>query len=175
MFSVKRRARALMQSAIVAAAAMLIGFSALASIDVYEFASEEQRAQYRELTRELRCPKCQNQDIADSNAPIAQDMRAAVHRLVQEGKNHEEIVAHMVERFGDFVSYKPKVSTETYLLWYGPWLFLGLGLVVIGVLGKRRAAAKAAAATETLSDAEQAKLQQLLARHETRSEDTNKP
>ncbi len=116
---------------------LFIAQASLASIDVYEFENEAQREQYLDLIRELRCPKCQNQDIADSNAPIAQDMRAAVHRLLNEGKQHDEIVAYMVERFGDFVSYKPKVSSETYLLWYGPWVFLALGALTIVVLSRR--------------------------------------
>ncbi|KZZ13452.1 hypothetical protein A3751_19515, partial [Oleiphilus sp. HI0080] len=97
------------------------------SIDVFEFSSDENRQSYKELTRELRCPKCQNQDIADSNAPIAKDMRVQVHRLVEDGKTSDEVVNYMIERFGDFVTYKPKVSTETYLLWYGPWVFIVLG------------------------------------------------
>lgn len=153
---------------------VLAGSPAVASIDVYEFESESQRTQYRALIRELRCPKCQNQDIADSNAPIAQDMRAAVHRLIQDGRSHDEIVAHMVERFGEFVSYKPKVSSETYLLWYGPWVLLGAGLLVIGMLGRRRAAARSSAMKEGLTDDEQEKLQNLLSRHDPSSKDSNR-
>lgn len=104
----------------------------MASIDVYEFEDESKRAEFISLTKELRCPKCQNQDIADSNAPIAADMRKEVHRLLEEGHDHESIVNHMIERFGDFVTYKPKVTAETLMLWYGPWLFVIIGLVVIG-------------------------------------------
>lgn len=109
------------------------------SIDVFEFSSDDNRQSYKELTRELRCPKCQNQDIADSNAPIAKDMRVQVHRLVEEGKTPDEIVGYMIERFGDFVTYKPKVSTETYLLWYGPWVFIAFGAVIILLLSRRKA------------------------------------
>ncbi|MDX1451923.1 MAG: cytochrome c-type biogenesis protein [Oleiphilaceae bacterium] len=151
-------------SASVGALLLIMAFTAAASIDVYEFETDQQRAAYLELIRELRCPKCQNQDIADSNAPIAQDMRAAVHRLLNEGKSHDEIVAYMVERFGDFVSYKPKVSSETYLLWFGPWLLLILGVVCIVVLGRKRASEKAASADQ-LSKQEQQRLQALLNMH----------
>ncbi|KZY61252.1 hypothetical protein A3742_10600 [Oleiphilus sp. HI0071] len=108
------------------------------SIDVFEFSSDENRQSYKELTRELRCPKCQNQDIADSNAPIAKDMRVQVHRLVEDGKTSDEVVNYMIERFGDFVTYKPKVSTETYLLWYGPWVFIVLGALVILLVSRRK-------------------------------------
>jgi cytochrome c-type biogenesis protein CcmH len=106
--------------------------------DVYTFSNEENRATYHVLTKELRCPKCQNQDIADSNAPIAKDMRAEVYRLLEAGKSSSAIVDFMVERFGDFVSYKPKVTTSTYLLWYGPWLFVVIGFLAIGLIVKSR-------------------------------------
>ncbi len=102
-----------------------------ASIDVYEFDSEQKRQDFVSLTKELRCPKCQNQDIADSNAPIAADMRKEVHRLLGEGKDKESIVDYMIERFGEFVTYKPKKSSETYVLWYGPWVLILIGILII--------------------------------------------
>lgn len=115
---------------------MLSGLSLLAnaSIDVYEFENETTREEFVSLTKELRCPKCQNQDIADSNAPIAADMRKEVHRLLQEGKDRESIIDHMIERFGDFVTYKPRLSAETFMLWYGPWLFVIVGLLIIATM-----------------------------------------
>lgn len=103
----------------------------VASIDVYEFDNEQKRLDFTALTKELRCPKCQNQDIADSNAPIAADMRKEVHRLLEEGKDKESIVNFMIDRFGEFVTYKPKKSTETFMLWYGPWILVFIGLIVI--------------------------------------------
>lgn len=111
--------------------------NAFASIDVYNFDSEQKRLDFIELTKELRCPKCQNQDIADSNAPIAADMRKEVHRLLDEGQDKASIIQYMVDRFGDFVTYKPKMSAETYLLWYGPWLLIVLGILVILVLVRK--------------------------------------
>lgn len=110
-----------------------------ANIDVYQFSDEERRMNYLELTKELRCPKCQNQDIADSNAPIAADMRKEVHRLLEEGSSPEEVVQFMIDRFGDFVTYKPKVSSETLMLWYGPWIFIifGMGVIAYAVRNKR--------------------------------------
>lgn len=122
---------------------VLCSGSGLADIDVHSFSSTKAQETYQGLTRELRCPKCQNQDIADSNAPIAKDMRAQVYRLVEEGKTHDEVVDFMIERFGDFVTYKPKVSTETLLLWYGPWVFIGIGfLVIVGLARKQKNASK---------------------------------
>ena len=109
-----------------------------ATIDLYEFSSEVNQARYKALTKELRCPKCQNQDIADSNAPIAQDMRREVHRLLEAGQDDRSIVRFMVDRFGEFVSYKPKIKPATYLLWYGPWVLLVLGGMIILLMAGRR-------------------------------------
>lgn len=107
-----------------------------AAIDVYDFDDEAKRADFVALTKELRCPKCQNQDIADSNAPIAKDMRTEVHRLLEEGKDKDSIIAYMIERFGEFVTYKPKKSAETYMLWYGPWILVVVGGVIIFSLAR---------------------------------------
>ena len=116
----------------------LLSTYASASIDIFEFASEENRERYLALTKELRCPKCQNQDIADSNAPIAEDMRRETHRLVEQGESHDDIVKYMVERFGEFVTYKPKVIPETYVLWFAPWVLLFLGVVIVVTMTKKR-------------------------------------
>ena len=124
--------------AVLLCSTLFVSLVAASSIDVFEFSDPENREAYKELTRELRCPKCQNQDIADSNAPIAKDMRAQVHRLLEEGKSQDEVIDFMVERFGDFVTYKPKVSVETYLLWYGPWVFVALGALIIVLIARRK-------------------------------------
>lgn len=108
-----------------------------ASIDVYEFSSEDKRERYHALTKELRCPKCQNQDIADSNAPIAKDMRREVHRLVETGASEGDVVAYMVERFGEFVMYTPTLDQRTYALWYGPVVVLALGLLIVIITASR--------------------------------------
>ncbi|MCY1360687.1 Cytochrome c-type biogenesis protein CcmH [compost metagenome] len=134
---------------------------AQAAIDTYDFATEAQRERFRELTKELRCPKCQNQDIADSNAPIAADLRREIHRMLGEGKSDEEIVDFMVDRYGDFVRYKPAVTARTFLLWYGPALLLGSGLLVLGVIVLRRRRVESAPADQ-LSEQERARLDALL-------------
>ncbi|RML38486.1 Cytochrome c-type bioproteinsis protein CycL, partial [Pseudomonas syringae pv. maculicola] len=81
---------------------------------------DAERARYSELTRELRCPKCQNQDIADSNAPIAADLRKEIYRMLGEGQSNQKIIDFMVDRYGDFVRYKPSLNARTWLLWFGP-------------------------------------------------------
>lgn len=84
-----------------------------AAIDAYAFRDDAERARYSELTRELRCPKCQNQDIADSNAPIAADLRKEIYRMLGEGQSNQQIIDFMVDRYGDFVRYKPSLTART--------------------------------------------------------------
>lgn len=109
------------------------------TLDVHEFDSPSQRERYQQLTYELRCPKCQNQNLADSNSQISIDLRAEVVRLLKEGKTDTEIKQFMVERYGDFVLYKPPVQGNTFLLWWGPVVILGIALVAFVVILVRRA------------------------------------
>ena len=135
--------------------------TAQAAIDTYEFASEAERQRYRGLVEELRCPKCQNQNIADSDAPIAMDLREQIFRMLEEGQSNEQIVDFLVSRYGDFVLYKPPVTARTLLLWYGPAVFLGVGFVLLGVIVLRRRG-KSATAANGLSADEQQRLAALL-------------
>lgn len=118
-----------------------ISLSAMAATDIYEFETPEQEQRFRVLLDELRCPKCQNQSLADSDAGIAQDMRARVEIMIKEGKSNDEIVDYFVARYGDFVSYRPPVTPTTSILWLAPLLLLGSGAVII-VLLLRRASAR---------------------------------
>jgi len=118
-----------------------ISLSAMADRDIYQFETPEQEQRFRVLLDELRCPKCQNQSLADSDAGIAQDMRARVEIMIKEGKSNDEIVDYFVARYGDFVSYRPPVTPTTSILWLAPLLLLGSGAVII-VLLLRRASAR---------------------------------
>lgn len=135
---------------------------ARAAIDTYEFKDEAERERFRVLTEELRCPKCQNQNIADSNAPIATDLRREIFRMLEEGKSNDEIVDYLVARYGDFVRYKPPVNTRTLLLWYGPAGLLVGGLVVLGIIVVRRRRVENSPGQVMLSADEQARLDALL-------------
>ncbi|WP_028694499.1 cytochrome c-type biogenesis protein [Pseudomonas cremoricolorata] len=135
--------------------------AAHAAIDTYQFRDQAERERYQRLTKELRCPKCQNQDIADSNAPIAADLRREIFRMLGEGKDNQQIVDFMVDRYGDFVRYKPALTSRTWLLWFGPGLLLAGGLVVMAVIVRRRRGATSGAA-EHLSPAERERLAHLL-------------
>ncbi|OBS33727.1 cytochrome c-type biogenesis protein [Pseudomonas syringae] len=135
-----------------------------AAIDAYAFRDDAERARYSELTRELRCPKCQNQDIADSNAPIAADLRKEIYRMLGEGQSNQQIIDFMVDRYGDFVRYKPSLNARTWLLWFGPAGLLVGGLVVIGLIVGRRRKAQSAHADELCEDEKQ-RLATLLDEH----------
>ena len=135
---------------------------ARAAIDTYEFKGEVERERFRSLTEELRCPKCQNQNIADSNAPIATDLRREIYRMLDDGRSDKEIVDFLVMRYGDFVMYKPPLDSRTWLLWYGPFGLLGLGAVVLCVLVLRRRKVERAPAQVALSAAERERLDALL-------------
>ena len=100
---------------------------ALAVIETYEFSSPELELRYHQLSQELRCPKCQNQNIADSNAPIARDLRVVLYEQLEQGATDDEILAFMVARYGEFVRYRPGLDRNTILLWAAPGLLLILG------------------------------------------------
>ena len=102
----------------------LLASTANAEVEVRDFDSLTERERYRALIEELRCPQCQNQNLAASDAPIAQDLRAEVLRLLREGRSDREIIDHLVARYGDFVRYRPAWQPSTYLLWGAPGLLL---------------------------------------------------
>ncbi|MCK9238210.1 MAG: cytochrome c-type biogenesis protein CcmH [Thiopseudomonas sp.] len=138
-------------------------FPAAAAIDTYEFESKADQERFRSLTEELRCPKCQNQNIADSDAEISLDMRELTYRMmIDEGKTNDEIVGYLVERYGDFVRYKPPVDKRTLLLWYGPFALLAFALLILVVIVARRRKAVKALGKNELSAAEQQRIQQLI-------------
>lgn len=98
------------------------------SIETYTFKTSEQEAIYKELIKELRCLVCQNQDIAGSNAELAQDLRRQTYEMVTAGNSRDDVVDFMVQRYGDFVLYRPPFKMKTLLLWVGPPLFLFISL-----------------------------------------------
>lgn len=96
-------------------------------------------ARYRALIHEIRCPKCLNESIAESDAPVAADLRREVRRLIGEGASNEEIKTFLSSRYGEFVLYRPRVSQATYALWAGPFVFLVIGgFVFWRILAARR-------------------------------------
>lgn len=139
---------------------------AQAAVDAFEFKTPDHEARFHALTAELRCPKCQNQNIADSDSPIAEDLRREVYRIVDQGGSDAEVMDFMVTRYGEFVLYRPQVNAQTWALWYGPYVLLGLGALVILVIvavKKRQQDRRVSKGISTqLSSEEQAQLDQLL-------------
>lgn len=141
-------------------ALLLLPVSGWATTDTYPFSDPQDADRFRTLISELRCPKCQNQNIADSNAPIAKDMRDEVYRMLQQGASNEEVTESLVGRFGEFVRYKPELDRRTALLWATPVIaVLGGLLVVIGIVIRSRRRPERTAA---LSDEERRQAEALL-------------
>lgn len=136
--------------------ALTLSFSSqAANLETYQFDDPAKEALFRELISELRCPKCQNQAIADSDAPLAKDLRDQTYAMVQGGASKQQVVDYMVARYGDFAHYKPPVTAATLILWLGPLALVLIGAVVIGIVARRRAD------SEELTDEEAALLEQL--------------
>lgn len=118
------------------------------AIDPMEFKDRAEEVRFQELLRELRCLQCQNQTLADSDADIARQLRVEVHRMMEEGKTNDEIKNFLTDRYGEFVLYRPRVETGTWLLWFGPFVILAGGALALVIhLRKRRGNAAAPLAT----------------------------
>ena len=135
---------------------LFISLAAFAQQDRYQFDSNEQAIRVEELTKELRCPKCQNQNIADSDAVVAKDLRDRVLALVKDGKSKDEVIDYMIDRYGYFVHYDPPVTPATLILWVLPVLIVIIGFGFI-VIRQRKASVK-----QTWSDADEVMLNKLI-------------
>ena len=109
-----------------------------ATQDNFHFDSAQQNALFLELTKELRCPKCQNQNIADSDAMIAVDLRRKVYELLQKDYDKDQVIDYMKQRYGDFVYYQPPVNPMTIWLWLLPVLFVFVALAAVVITRKRQ-------------------------------------
>ena len=109
---------------------LLLSGSAFAQ-EPLEFDTAEQEARFQQLTLELRCLVCQNQNLADSDAELARDLREEIHEMMMAGQDNEQIKTFLVDRYGDFVLYRPALGGNTLLLWLMPGILLGIGAIVI--------------------------------------------
>lgn len=114
-----------------------------------QFIDATEEARFHRLTAELRCVMCQNQSLADSNAQIAHDLRREVLDLMRQGKNDAQVKQFLVDRYGEFVLYKPEVAPGTYILWFGPLFLLLAGGVWVGLIVAKRSKRPAPAADDT--------------------------
>ena len=150
---------------LLATSLLLLSAQALALIETYDFSSPELEARYQQLSEELRCPKCQNQNIADSNAPIAQDLRKLLHQQLEQGTSDEQILEYMVARYGEFVRYRPRFGGASVFLWLAPVLLL-LAAIMVLLISLRSHAKQSGAVSAGLGADEQARLKSLLDRAE---------
>jgi cytochrome c-type biogenesis protein CcmH len=134
------------------------GSLVLATEDKFHFDEPKKDALFLELTKELRCPKCQNQNIADSDAMIAVDLKRKVYELLQKGNDRQQVIDFMKQRYGDFVYYQPPVNPMTIWLWLLPILFIVVAVVGIVMTRKRQA--------PEISNEQLAKAQAILERDE---------
>lgn len=137
---------------------ILVASSVFSASELLTFDNEELRERYIKLSFEFRCPKCMNQNVADSNAPISEDIRQKTYEMLHQGYSDQEIVDYMIERYTEFVIYKPQMSFLTIWLWILPFaLLLAGGLVVRQLVLK-----PSASATEIISEEDNERLKKLL-------------
>lgn len=140
----------------------LMSSTAWAVIDTHEFANDVERLRYQSFIDEMRCPKCQNQNLSGSDSPIAMDLRRELYAMIQDGRSDKEIVDFMVERYGDYILYRPRVTPVTFLLWFGPVVLLLIGIVVLIVIVRQRRRVALESTPKALDTLEQARLAELL-------------
>lgn len=119
-------------------ALVLLPIFSQAGIEATQFDDPEKEARYKQLIEELRCLVCQNQNLAASNAELAQDMRRKTYQMVQGGASSQDVVDYMVKRYGDFVLYRPPFQLSTMLLWVGPFVILAGGVLILILFIRRR-------------------------------------
>lgn len=143
---------------------MALGASpAYSVIETYEFSAPDLEARYRVLSQELRCPKCQNQNIADSNAPISQDLRALLYEQLESGASDRAILEDMVARYGEFVRYRPDTRGVALWLWLAPALMLAAGFTLLMIL-LRRGRKPAREGEAELTPEERQRLEQMISK-----------
>ncbi|MAY37592.1 MULTISPECIES: cytochrome c-type biogenesis protein [Spongiibacter] len=147
---------------------LVLALPAMAVIETYQFDTELQRQRYNAFIEELRCPKCQNQNLSGSDSAIAQDLRRQIHQMIMAGKSDIEITQYMVDRYGDFVLYRPRFNAATAVLWLGPVVLLVLGLGIWAMLSRRRKSAVPENGDgDVLSEQDRLRLQRLLSEEDT--------
>jgi cytochrome c-type biogenesis protein CcmH len=119
-----------------------------AKIESIEFTDKQMEEDYKVLIQELRCLVCQNQNLADSNAELAQDLRQQTYELLEKGASREEVVEYMVTRYGDFVMYRPPLKATTFFLWFGPVVIFLIAVIVLVMFSRRQKQLPTAIVTE---------------------------
>ncbi|MBI1425054.1 MAG: cytochrome c-type biogenesis protein CcmH [Gammaproteobacteria bacterium] len=137
---------------------------AFAGIEIHQFKTPELEARYKHLTSTLRCLVCQNENLADSNAELAKQLREQIYTMLNDGSSDKEIVDYMVSRYGNFVLYSPPLIPTTYLLWIGPFVLLIFGIIIMQIAIRRNRMQK-----QRIDDKDYNKARSLLADEESKS------
>ncbi|WP_158755485.1 cytochrome c-type biogenesis protein [Dyella sp. S184] len=139
--------------ALLVALLVFAGVTHAQAIEPMPFADHAQELRFQHLTQQLRCPMCQNETLADSNAPIARDLRNQIFQLMQQGKSDDEIKQYLVDRYSDYVLYDPPLKPGTWLLWFGPLLILcgGAGVVLVAIRKRSRAESTSSLSADSVS------------------------
>ena len=143
---------------VLTACCLLWNAQVTAGLEKFDFSGNVDEDRYKELIAEIRCLVCQNQSLSDSDAELAHDLRQEVYDLMNQGKDNTQIVDFLVYRYGDFVLYKPPVKPSTYWLWYGPFILLILGILMLIKTVRQRGRQR----EEDFSAQEQARLDKIL-------------
>ena len=151
--------KSLLQLLLTLALSFTSSLSLANAIDVHQFKNIEEEQRYRQFIDELRCPKCQNQNLSGSNSPIAQDLRRELYRMIQEGESDTNIKSFMVARYGNFVLYEPPLDMNTLALWLSPLIMIIVALLIIF---RFKGSHNLSSADEMLSAEEDSKLQEIL-------------
>lgn len=141
---------------------LVMSTNVFAAIEAHDFATDLERQRYQSFIEEMRCPKCQNQNLAGSDSPISADLRRELYEMIKLGKSDKEIVDFMVERYGDFILYRPRVTPVTYILWGAPVALLLIGVLVLILMMRRRRRLALTQTAQYLNADEQARLNALL-------------
>jgi len=150
---------------------LLLSTPVMAVEDVVSFSDESLRPRYQQLLEELRCPKCQNQNLSDSNSPISDDLRREIHRLLEEGGSDHEIKEYLKSRYSEFILYRPEVNSATWFLWGAPVALLVLGLLILFYFSRRgRQRLEASPGVKAPNSAEQQRLAALLGNQSSTNE-----
>tara|TARA_R110002072_G_scaffold4663_1_gene32301 strand:+ start:34578 stop:35075 length:498 start_codon:yes stop_codon:yes gene_type:complete len=149
---------------IVLTGLLLLGAMAVtAQVDVFDFETPEQEQRFRQLSNDFRCPMCQNANLTSSPGGVAADLRREIFRMIQEGMTDEEIEQFMLARYGDFILYRPRLTVQTILLWFGPIVFFLAGIWITFSIMRRSGGGKQALDTVELSRDEKARIARLMA------------
>lgn len=137
---------------------LLLPLQTFSADKIVKFKTQEQEQRYKKLIQQLRCLVCQNQNIADSNAELAVDLRNIVQEKIRKGESDVQITGYLVQRYGDFVLYKPRIKPSTWLLWFGPFVLLALAIFLL----LRKIQRNNQTVSADISEEEQARIEAML-------------